>query len=103
MVEHLRTALKEKLHPDIVYQLVQYTLTGNDAARTTGKITISGVTKPISFDVKLVPSPQGLRGVGETSIDMTQFAVTPPVIFEGLLKVGKEVRIKFDAVLPAAR
>jgi hypothetical protein len=30
---------------------------------------------------------------------MIQFAVTPPVIFEGLLKVGKDVRVRFDAVL----
>jgi polyisoprenoid-binding protein YceI len=99
MVEHLRVALKEKLHPDIAYQLVEYTLTGTDTARTTGKITIAGVTRPISFDVKLAPSPRGLRVVGETSIDMIQFAVTPPAIFEGMLKVGKDVRVRFDAVL----
>jgi polyisoprenoid-binding protein YceI len=99
MVEHLRVALKEDLHPDIAYQLVQYTLTGTDTARATGEMTIAGVTRPIGFDVKLVPSAQGLRVVGETSIDMIQFAVTPPVIFEGLLKVGKDVRVRFDAVL----
>lgn len=100
MVEHLRTALKEKLNPDIVYQLVQYTLTGPDSAATTGKITIAGVTRPVAFPVKLVSSPQGLRVSGETSIDLTQFAIAPPVIFEGLLKVGKDIRVRFDAVLP---
>jgi hypothetical protein len=41
-----------------------------------------------------------VRTVGETSIDMTQFSVAPPVIWQGLLKVGKDVRIRFDAVLP---
>ena len=100
MREHLREALKEKTYPQIVYQLVQYTMTGPGAARATGKMTITGVTKPIDFDVKLVASPQGVRTVGETSIDMTQFNVAPPVIWQGLLKVGKDVRIRFDAVLP---
>lgn len=103
MKGHLRDALKEKAYPEIVYQLVQYTLTDNDTAKTTGKITITGVTKPISFDVKLVPSPQGVRSVGETSIDMTQFAITPPTLWMGMLKVGKEVRVRFDAVLQPAQ
>jgi hypothetical protein len=103
MIDHLREALKETAHPEIVYQLVQYTLAGTGMARATGNLTINGVTKPISFDVRLSPSSRGLLGAGETSIDMTEFGVTPPVIFEGLLKVGKEVRIKFDAVLPAAQ
>ncbi len=100
MREHLRDALKEKTYPQIVYQLLQYTMSGPDAARATGKMTINGVTKPIDFDVKLVSSAQGVRTVGETSIDMTQFNVAPPVIWQGLLKVGKDVRIRFDAVLP---
>jgi len=99
MREHLREALKEKTFPQIVYQLVQYTMTGPDAAKATGKMTITGVTKPIDFDIKLVPSAQGVRTVGETSIDLTQFNVAPPVIWQGLLKVGKDVRIRFDAVL----
>jgi len=75
-------------------------MTGPDAARATGKMTITGVTRPVDFDVKLVRSAQGVRTVGETSIDMTQFNVAPPVIWQGLLKVGKDVRIRFDAVLP---
>jgi YceI-like protein len=103
MIEHLREALKEKTHPDIVYEMTQYTLNGADTAQTTGTLTITGVTKPINLTLKLSPAPNGLRGVGETTIDLTQFSVTPPVIFEGLLKVGKDVRIRFDAVLPSSQ
>ncbi len=99
MAEHLRDALKEKAYPEIVYRLDQYTLTGTDTAKTTGQLTITGVTKPISFDVRLVPSPHGVRSVGETSIDMTQFGVVPPTLWLGMLKVGKDVRVRFDAVL----
>lgn len=103
MTEHLRDALNEKAYPEIVYQLAQYTLTGKDTAKTTGKMTITGVTKPIEFDVRLAPSPQGVRTVGETSIDMTQFNITPPEVWLGALKVGKVVRVKFDAVLQPAQ
>lgn len=103
MVDHLREAMKEKAYPEIVYRLTQYTATGGDAAQTTGTLTITGVTKPIKLDVKLAASPQGVRVVGETSVDMTQFALTPPVIWQGLLKVGKDVRVRFDAVLQASQ
>ncbi|MEK6631321.1 MAG: YceI family protein, partial [Acidobacteriota bacterium] len=71
--------------------------------KTTGRLTITGVTKPVRFDVKLIPSPQGVRTVGETSVDMTQFKVTPPDLWNGLLRVGKDVRIRFEAVLPPSQ
>ena len=99
MIEHLREALNEPAHPEIVYQLENYTLTGDDTATAKGTITITGVTKPIEFDVKLVPSPQGIRGEGEATIDMTDFGVAPPNVWLGMLRVGKQVRVQFDALL----
>lgn len=99
MNEHLRTALKEKTYPQILYRLVRYTMAGSDAVKAAGQLTIAGVTRPVSFDARLVPSPQGLRAVGETQIDMTQFAVTPPTLVMGQFKVGKVVRVRFNAVL----
>lgn len=99
MVDHLRAALNEKTFPEIVYQMTEYKLINADTAQASGTLTITGVTKPISLTVRLSPSPGGVRSVGETSIDLTQYSIAPPVIWEGLLKVGKDVRIRFDAVL----
>ncbi len=100
MREHLREALDEPAHPEIVYQLEQYTLTGNNTAQTSGTITISGVTRPIAFDVQLTPSAQGVRSVGDTTINMTDFNITPPSLWLGMLNVGELVRVRFEAVLP---
>lgn len=99
MVEHLREALKETMHSEIVYRMTAYTLTGAEMAHATGTLTINGVTKPLSLPIRLSSSPNGVRSVGETTIDLTQFSITPPVIWQGLLKVGKDVRIKFEAIL----
>ncbi len=99
MVEHLRETLKEPAHPKIIFQLERYTMTGNNMATTTGTITIAGVTKPIELDVRLASSPDGVRSEGETQIDMTDFSITPPELWLGMLKVGKVVRVQFDAVL----
>jgi hypothetical protein len=99
---HMRTALKEKAFPQIAYRMNKYTMAGNGAATVTGQLTIAGVTKPVTFDVRLTSSANGVRSQGETTIDMTQFAVTPPVVMLGQMKVGKMVRVKFDATLQPA-
>ena len=99
MIEHLRETLDEPRHPEIMYQLQSYTMTGNNAGTATGEITISGVTKPIEFAVTLRSSGGGVRAEGEAQIDMTDFEVAPPELWLGMLKVGKDVRIEFDAVL----
>lgn len=99
MIEHLRESLNEPTYPLIVYRLEHYELNGNDAAKATGTLTIYGQTKPVTFDVRFAPAGQGVHVTGETRIDLTQFGIAPPVIFEGLLKVGKDIVVKFDAVL----
>ena len=99
MIEHLREALDEPAHPDIIYSLERYTMSGSGAATAAGTITISGVTKPIEFDVTVVESPDGVRTEGETQIDLTDFSIAPPELWRGLLKVGKMVRVQFAATL----
>ncbi len=99
MLEHLRETMNEKAFPQIVYRLEHYELTSADAAKATGTLTIAGVTKPVALDLQLAPASAGMRARGETIIDLTQFGLKPPVIFDGLLKVGKDVRVRFDAVL----
>ena len=99
MIEHLRDAMAAEEYPEIVYELEEYTLTGDTTAETSGTITIYGVTNPIAFEVSLEPSPQGVRSVGETEIDMREFSITPPTLWLGLLKVGPMVRVRFDTML----
>lgn len=98
MNTHLQETLGAQSHPDITYELSQYAVAG-DVVKATGNLTIAGVTRPVTFDVRLAPSPQGVRATGDTAIDLTQFSVTPPAVFEGMLKVGKDVRIRFETNL----
>ena len=100
MIEHMREAMEEPEHPEIVYQLEQYRFTSDDTAVTSGSMTIHGVTKPISFEVELERSPGGVRGVGRASLTLTDFGIAPPSLWGGLLNVGNVVEVKFDAALP---
>jgi len=65
-------------------------------------MTIHGTTNPITFDIQLVQSAEGMRGVGEAELDMTEYGVTPPSVWLGMLNVGDTVTIKFDAPLPGS-
>ena len=100
MNEHLQEAMEASQHPEIVFELQQYSMAG-DTAAASGAITIHGVTKPITFEIEFVESADGVRGVGQTEVNMTEFGVTPPSVWLGLLNVGEVVTIDFDAPLPS--
>ncbi len=101
MNEHLQDAMEVSEHPEIVFELQQYSMVG-DTAEASGPITIHGVTKPFTLEIELVESSDGVRGVGQAEINMTEFGVTPPSVFLGLLNVGEVVKIEFDAPLPSS-
>ena len=71
-------------------------------AEATGPMTILGTTNPITFDIQLVQSADGMRGVGEAELDMTDYGVTPPSVWLGMLNVGEIVTIKFETPLPGS-
>jgi hypothetical protein len=100
MTEHLQDAMEAPSHPDIVYELDEYAVTG-DTAQASGTLSVHGVTKPISLEIELVESADGRRGVGETEINMTDFGVTPPSVWGGLLNVGERVQVSFEFPLVA--
>ena len=102
MTEHLREAMQIEEYPEIVYQLEEYRLKTDDVAEATGTMTILGTTNPITFDIQLVQSDDGMRGVGEAELDMTDYGVTPPSVWLGMLNVGEVVTIKFDTPLPGS-
>lgn len=100
MNEHLQEAMEAPEHPEIVFELQEYSLEG-DNAQASGQITIHGVTKPVALEIELVESADGTRGIGQTQVNMTDFGVTPPSVWLGLLNVGDVVTIDFDAPLPS--
>ena len=101
MNEHLQEAMEASEYPEIIFKLQQYSMAG-ETAKASGTITIHGVTKSIRFEIELVESSGGVRGVGQTKINITEFGVTSPSVWLGLLNVGEVVTIKFDAPLPSS-
>ena len=97
MIEHMREAMEAPAHPEITYRLEQYRFTSEATAVASGNITIHGETKPISFEIEVDRAAGGVRGVGRTALKLSDFGVTPPSLWGGLLNVGDDIEVKFEA------
>jgi len=103
--------------PRITFKLTELTL--KEAAKdkdspyvcdAKGDLTLAGVTKPVSFAVKILPmADKKLKISGDTAVKMTDFNIQPPApkIALGMLKTGDEVKLTFDWIVqqraPAAK
>lgn len=96
MEEHLREAMRVEEFPEIVFQLEEYTLPGDNTARMTGTMSILDTSNQIEIEATLEPTDQGVRVSGETSLDMTEYGVEPPTVMLGMLEVGPEVTLDFS-------
>ena len=101
MNKHLRKALRDAEYPKIQYKSLKYTLIENGTAvRSSGELTIAGVTKPVELGAKLIALPDGgTRVVGKVQINMRDYGVKPPSLFLGTLNVADVVIVRFDTVV----
>lgn len=100
----MQEAMKEKENPRIVFKLVELTLKEAKGAQVNfeakGSLTVSGVTKDITFPVTMLRRVDQSRVTfsGATAIKMTDFKITPPspTAAVGLIKTGDEVKLTFE-------
>jgi polyisoprenoid-binding protein YceI len=87
-------------------QIIKYRLSGYDivdgsatgfAANTKGTLTIAGKEKAIDFRVNASRLAEGkATAEGEESLLLTDFGIQPPSFMFGRLKVGNEIKVKFN-------
>jgi polyisoprenoid-binding protein YceI len=90
-------------------QIIKYTLSGYDildssatafAAKTTGTLTIMGKQKTIAMKIDAARLTEGkATAQGEETLLMTDFGIKPPSFMFGTMKVGNEVKVKFNLKL----
>jgi len=88
--------------------LIKYTMSGYDildgsaspaafVANTTGTLTISGKEKVIDMKINAERLSDGKATArAEQAILMTDFGIKPPSFMLGTLKVGNEIKVKFN-------
>ena len=104
MNRHLGEAVRASDHPSVDFRLDRYeaNLAGDTpTVRIVGRVAIAGVARPVVLDARLgADSLGGLHVQGVYVVRMTDFGVTPPRRFGGLLTVRDRIVVHFD-VIPA--
>jgi polyisoprenoid-binding protein YceI len=88
--------------------IIRYTMSGYDildgsakpaafVAKTTGTLTISGQEKVINMKINAERLSDGkATAQGEEDVLMTDFGIKPPSFMFGTLKVGNEIKVRFN-------
>lgn len=96
-------AMKAKSFPEIRYELASAAPAGGGGEsftmKTSGRLTIAGVTRDLQMDVHAVSHGRQVVLAGEAPIRMTDFGITPPVAMMGTLKTGDAVKVAFRWVV----
>lgn len=73
-------------------------LTGQGTSLTAkGDLTIAGVTKPVSFPVKMNAVGTKMTFEGSLETRLTNFSVTPPTALLGTVKTHDEIKLSFKS------
>ena len=103
MDQNMYNTLKADENP-----LIKYTLSGYDvldgsaspaafAAKTTGTLMVSGQEKVVDMKINAQRLSDGkATAQGEQTLLMTDFGIKPPSFMFGTLKVGNEIKVKFN-------
>jgi polyisoprenoid-binding protein YceI len=88
--------------------IIRYTMSGYDildgsskpstfTAKTNGTLVIAGKEKTIAMNVNAERLSDGKASAqGEQDVLMTDFGIKPPSFMFGTLKVGNEIKVKFN-------
>ena len=86
--------------------MIKYRLSGYDilngsatafAAKTNGTLTILGKDKAVAMKIDATRLAEGkATAQGEETLLMSDFGIKPPSFMFGTMKVGDEVKVKFN-------
>ncbi|BDG03007.1 YceI family protein [Anaeromyxobacter oryzae] len=89
-------------YPTITFKSTKVAKAGKDGLTVTGDLTLHGVTRPVTLDVKASPEVKGMYGetrrgfAATTKIDRKDFGLTWNKLVEAGPAVGDEVTIALD-------
>lgn len=100
---HMRKAIKAEANPSIAFKLTSYDLEKSaDTMRVklTGDLTIAGTQKTVTLQAFAKDGGDGTLLVeGTHELLMTDYAIKPPTLMLGTIKVHDKVKVGFSLVL----
>lgn len=93
-----KNAYKALKTTTITYKLSSATI-NNDIIKTRGSLTIAGVTKEVTIDVRaIVNADETITCTGSEKLNMTEYGVKPPKFMLGAMKTGDAITLEFTLV-----
>jgi polyisoprenoid-binding protein YceI len=102
MNSHMQKALKSAEFPTITFVLGAYEPTKSVdgiAGTIEGRLTLGGVTKPITVSASAKRDGEALRVTGAHDVDMREYGIKPPSLMMGTMKVGRVAKVHFDLLI----
>jgi hypothetical protein len=103
MDKNMYSTLKADENPIIKYTLSNYDILAGTAsaaafsAKTSGTLTISGKEKAFDMKINAARLSDGkTTAEGEQALLMSDFGIKPPSFMFGTLKVGDEIKVRFN-------
>ena len=102
MDKNMYSTLDADKNPIIKYTMSGYDILGGTSptaftAATKGTLTIAGTEKGIAMKINAERLADGkATAQGEEEVLMTDFGIKPPSFMLGTLKVGNEIKVKFN-------
>lgn len=96
-------ALKTGQYKDILYELISATISvvsdNKYLVKTTGSLTIAGVTKDVAMNVYCVVNKDAsITCTGSKKLKMTDYQVKPPSFMLGAMKTGDDITLNYVLV-----
>jgi polyisoprenoid-binding protein YceI len=103
----MQEALKAKTNPELRYEVtaasVPKVTSEGFIVRTTGKLTIAGMTRDVSMDVTATRvGDEQYALVGSVPVRMPDYGIKPPTAMLGTIKTGADVTVTFRWVVGKA-
>lgn len=100
--KNLRKALKAGEHPDIVFEMRSYTVSGASVT-AEGELTVAGKARAVVLQARYEPREGRILVEGAQPLKMTDFGIKPPSMMLGAIKTADDVTVKYRLELePAA-
>lgn len=104
MTRSLQSALKAGRFPEIRFRLAGSSIhaLGRDSVEVVarGRLSMAGESKPIVVKADVTRLPDGrFHVVGQKTLSMTAFGITPPTALLGLVKAADRVVVHFDVIV----
>jgi polyisoprenoid-binding protein YceI len=97
--KNMHKALKVAEYKDITFKLLRLEAAAANTLKATGLLKIAGVEKEVAFDLKTAVNASAITVIGEVTLLMTDYGITPPKAMLGMLKTDPKITVTFETVV----